>query len=541
MIKMAELNDFFSDFMKVCDKCNSVICSCNTENSISHWVNKFICGDSLHLANQLPDESIDCVFTSPPYFNLRRYSDNDREIGIEQDPYEYINNLVLLFKALKRKLKSTGTIFINIGDSYFGGCGGHQSWERESRNIEWNEQSVKNPHRRDKSKHKWMKPKQLMLIPSRFAIEMQNAGFILRNDIIWHKPNSAPTSVKDRFKNSFEHIFFFVKNNTYFTNIDDVREKHKTSLKSLQNRIDYDTERRGGKLQEGEIGTGIWSNQREINPLGTIPQDTINYENDIFNNITKNPNGRIRLDTLSEEEKMHPLGKTPSDSWEYDKRDENEPQNYTSLKNRQAYNRKVLGLEHDSAMNHPLGKIPNDFFSINTYPSSIPHYAQFPQELLIRPLTFGCPKEVCIKCGIPRMKEYEKIGGPQGDHTKFMNESIKTGHSFDASGSTLAKRYAEFGYPELLFKGYKQCKCKAEFRKGVVLDPFMGVATTAIVCEKLGFDWIGFELLEKNIKYSYERLSEFKKQKEFLDVDDFKEMQKLKRDAVKTKPLMEFA
>lgn len=526
---MTELNDFFSDFKEVCAKCNSMICSCKEENPIDKWINKFYCGDSFELANQLPDESIDSIITSPPYFQLRTYSENNsNEIGREDDPYEYINKLVKLFNILKRKLKKTGTLWCNIGDVYAGGCGGPTSWERTSEGIEWYEKSKKNPHRKDKMIYKWMKPKQLLLIPSRFAIEMQNSGFWLRNDIIWTKPNSAPMSIRDRFKNSFEHIFLFTKSKTYFFNIDEIRVPHKTSLKSLQNRIDYDTERRGGKLQEGKIGTGQWSiHQREINPLGTVPQD----------------------------------------SWKYNE-DKNEPNNFKSLKQRMAYARRVEGKEHDSAINHPLGKSPEDFikyetgyeggkklrkppnsgpnafhklgktpndiftnfpknpesrirldtlsaeekmhplgsspndvFEINTQPSLIPHYAQFPEKLIESPMIAGTPKELCIKCGTPKERIFI---------TRLNNFIIK------------------------------QCKCHAGFRKGIVLDCFMGAGTVAIVAEKLGFDWIGFELVGKNIEYSYQRLNDYRQSLKYSDIEDFKEIQKLKRDAIKTKPLSEY-
>ena len=206
------------------------------------------------------------------------------------------------------------------------------------------------------------------------------------------------------------------------------------------------------------------------------------------------------MDTLSAEEKMHPLGSTPSDSWKYNQEDD-EPNNYKSIKQRMAYNRRILGLDHDTAINHPLGVAPTDIFEINTQPSSIPHYAQFPENLIKSPMTASIPKEVCIKCGIPKEKIFV---------TRLNNFIVK------------------------------QCKCNAGFRKGIVLDCFSGAGTVALVAEKLGFDWIGFELVEKNIKYSYERLAEYHKQKQFLDIEDYKSTKSLQIDAVKTKPLAEF-
>lgn len=414
--------ELISDFGKLCDKCNSLICSCIRERPIDKWLKRIHCGDSLKLAGELPNESIDMVITSPPYFQLRNYlpnghADKDKEIGIEQDPHDYINNLVKLFNILKQKLKDSGTLWVNLGDVYFGGSGGPQSFERNSDNIKWSDESKKNPHRRDKPKYSWMKPKQLMLIPSRFAIAMQEAGWILRSDIIWHKPNAMPTSTKDRLKNSYEHLFFFVKSKRYYFNMDLIREPHKTPLNLLQNRINYDTERRGGKLQNGKIGTGNWSeHEREINPLGTVPQDTF-YED----NFPKNPDSRMRLDTLSNEEKMHPLGTTPS-----------------------------------------------DFFSINPQPHPFSHFAVYPLALLEKPIKAGCPAN------------------------------------------------------------------------GIILDPFIGSGTTAIASEMHGNQWIGFELNNEYIKIALKRIGDYRKSKEYIDADDFKEIQKLKKDAEKTKLLAEF-
>lgn len=571
---MTELNKFFKDFAQHCDKCNSVICSCQEENPIDKWINKFHLGNAMELANQLPDESIDMIITSPPYFQLRSYlpkghPDKEKEIGSETDPYEYINNLVKLFNVLKRKLKKSGTCWVNIGDVYFGGSGGPQSFERNANNIKWYDESNRNPHRRDKSKYDWMQPKQLMLIPSRFAILMQEFGWILRNDLIWKKENAMPTSVNDRFKPSYEHIFFFAKSRHYFFDLNSIREPHKSSLKSLQNRINYDTERRGGKLQEGELGTGQWStNKRQINPLGRVPADSWKYsehENEgqntkalkerlayarnvegmehdsaINHPMGKTPEDVIKYETgyeggrklrKSPNDAFHPAGKTPSDVYD----------NFT--KNPEGMKR-LNTLSTEEKM-HPLGGTPDDFFSINTEPHPFAHFAVYPVKLIEAPIKAGCPKEICSKCGTPRFPITTRIGGPQGDHTKFMNdryteESKKTEHSFDASGSTLSNRYLEFGYPEYKID-YTKCNCKNNyFVGGIVLDPFIGSGSTAIACEIFRRRWIGFELNDDYIKIAEQRLAEYKKQKEFFDIEDYKNLKSLQRDAVKTKPLMEF-
>lgn len=171
-------------------------------------------GDSLTILKTLPDESVDCVVTSPPYYGLRRYSDHTDEVGQEETLRDYLHNLLNIFAEVQRVLKSTGTLFVNIGDSYAGsgkGAAGKQQYVG---------QSMPSGSRGNDG----FKPKDLMQVPARFSIAMQDElHFWLRNDIIWHKPNPLPFSGTDRFTNAYEHIFFFTKSKKYFFNQDAVR------------------------------------------------------------------------------------------------------------------------------------------------------------------------------------------------------------------------------------------------------------------------------------------------------------------------------
>jgi DNA modification methylase len=174
-------------------------------------LNEIYQGDALQVLRTFDNELIDCCVTSPPYWALRDYG-IEGQLGNEPTFELYIERLCDVFDEVKRVLKKEGTCWVNIGDTYFGGCGGPSSWERKSRNIEWREKSERNPHRRDKG----YPSKCLTLVPFRFAIEMINRGWILRNVIIWHKPNCVPESVKDRFTTNFEYLFFFVKQKKYY-------------------------------------------------------------------------------------------------------------------------------------------------------------------------------------------------------------------------------------------------------------------------------------------------------------------------------------
>jgi len=144
--------------------------------------------------------------TSPPYWALRDYG-NEGQLGLEPTFQEYINKLCNIFDEVKRILKKSGTCWVVIGDTYSSGNRG------ESLVHGLNKQGVKTPANRMGC---GVKDKCLCQIPSRFAIEMTNRGWILRNEIIWFKPNCMPSSVKNRFTVDFEKIFLFVKNKKYF-------------------------------------------------------------------------------------------------------------------------------------------------------------------------------------------------------------------------------------------------------------------------------------------------------------------------------------
>lgn len=172
---------------------------------LSEIRNTVVCGDSLEVLKTLPDTCIDCVVTSPPYWALRDYG-VDGQLGLEPTFQEYITKLCNIFDEVKRVLKKDGTCWVNLGDTYSGMKVGNTE-------IYKNPNVVNNNFVKPKSD---IQDKCLIQIPSRFAIEMTNRGWILRNEIIWHKPNCMPSSVKDRFTVDFEKVFFFVKSKKYY-------------------------------------------------------------------------------------------------------------------------------------------------------------------------------------------------------------------------------------------------------------------------------------------------------------------------------------
>lgn len=170
-------------------------------------VNKIYNTDCLSGLWKIPDSVIDCCISSPPYWGLRDYG-VEGQLGLEPKFETYIHNLCEIYGQIYRVLKPEGTCFVNIGDTYGGsgkGVGGTTS--KESFNFKKLPKVESN-----------IADKCLCQIPSRFAISMSDNGWILRNEIIWHKPNGMPTSARDRFTVDFEKIFFFVKQKKYYFN-----------------------------------------------------------------------------------------------------------------------------------------------------------------------------------------------------------------------------------------------------------------------------------------------------------------------------------
>lgn len=188
------------------------------------------CGDCLELINNIENDYIDLLVTSPPYWAKRIYNGSG-ELGSESTPEEYTKTLANYFDMFKPKMKKPSNLFVNIGDTFFGsGAGAWNKYLDDNGEITAFQKERKEKYfttkplqPKIKQNDKLYQNKQLLMIPARFAIEMQERGWILRDDIIWHKPNRIPASVKDRFNNTYEHVFHFVKEKSYFFDLDAVK------------------------------------------------------------------------------------------------------------------------------------------------------------------------------------------------------------------------------------------------------------------------------------------------------------------------------
>ena len=504
--------------------------------------NKILQGDVLEELRKIPDESIDMVITSPPYFSLRNYQ-VEGQIGLEETFEEYLDKIIEIMKEIKRVVKKTGQIWINMGDCYAshsigkGNVGGI-----EGKRMKQNENYANSLGLRNKKN--WQ-DKCLLMQPERFAIRcIDEVGLILRNKIKWAKQvlikkenktigSVMPTSVKDRFNESGEELYFFVKSKKYWSDLDAVRLPHQvvgvTDLRpdgilrqrlypeSKYNKFNYrvrDAIRKKGQPQ-------FRATEKEIKEYQGKFAGREDAE--MFNS----PRARMQRKSLEERLK--------------DTKDKDTKQS-------RAYNIKKLLSEVRLGMRPNTGMVPNakglrqapepgEPNAFNVRGKNIPtiwqispephnfskelgvdteHFAVFPEALVEIPIKFGCPRWICKKCGKARERitkvEYIPINQLPKEHPRYR------------PSNKINSKYTEVGLKEGMIKtenmklgkavkeeidiGWTDCDCKLKdkWKPGIVLDPFMGSGTTAVVAKKLGRDFLGIEINPDYIKIAEKRL-----------------------------------
>jgi site-specific DNA-methyltransferase (cytosine-N4-specific) len=222
-------------------------------------------GDALEQLRTLPDGSIDCIVTSPPYYGLRDYG-TPGQYGLEATPAAYVETLRALFAEARRVLADDGTLWLNLGDSY-AAAGGHtdpgSTSALQGRRVQLMQNMPSKPADRPK--------KNLLGIPWRTAFALQDDGWILRNEIIWHKTNAMPESVRDRLSSRHEHLFLLTKGQRYVFDLDPIREP----ISDGRPVGDWETRKaRGEAMRQGTGGASVAGIQRvAANPLGRNPGD----------------------------------------------------------------------------------------------------------------------------------------------------------------------------------------------------------------------------------------------------------------------------
>jgi DNA modification methylase len=188
-------------------------------------------GDCIESMRSMADQSVHCCVTSPPYFGLRDYG-HDGQIGLEPTPEEYVRKMVEVFREVRRVLRDDGTLWLNLGDSY-----ARQGGKVSEQSRHWDGRE-RDPGAMHSTRHvdnmPGFKPKDLIGIPWRVAFALQADGWYLRQDIIWHKPNPMPESVRDRCTKAHEYIFLMAKSERYYFDSEAIRVPAKASSENIR-------------------------------------------------------------------------------------------------------------------------------------------------------------------------------------------------------------------------------------------------------------------------------------------------------------------
>ncbi len=387
-------------------------------------------GDVLEKLAEIDDSSIDCVISSPPYWGLRDYG-VEGQLGLEPDFRDYLSTMNDIMVQLKRVLKNTGTCWINLGDSYWGGGRGPDSFERKGLQKNWNDKSVKQQHTEQTKamwKSKLIENKSRVGIPERFYINCIDDGWIARNHIPWYKANSMPSSVKDRFTNKWESIFFFAKQQKYYFDLDAVREKTVTETKPFNVRV---RDAKNGYLQQ-KFGERYKASKKEIE----------NYDDD---HITKKTRKMLSVGGQSPHG-IHRNRKDGNADWESGFNEDGNCYGCGKPKSKHhsGHDKNIHnGDTAEFTPCNPRGKNPGDVFFINPRPFPEAHFATFPVDLPTKILKCACPKDGIVLdpffgsgtvgvaaeqlglkwCGIELNEEYIKIARKRLD--PFRNKSLE--------------------------------------------------------------------------------------------------------------------
>jgi len=229
-------------------------------------LNKIYQGDTLQTLKTFPDDLVDTIITSPPYWGLRDYG-VEGQIGLEKTPEEYVSKIAEVFRELKRVLKKEGTCWLNLGDSY---CGtGDKGKLKDPKYAEGRNAQVIALN----NKIEGLKSKDLVGIPWRVAFALQADGWYLRQDIIWNKPNPMPESVTDRCTKTHEYIFLLTKNSRYYYDNEDIKEKTLTKDKSNRDRDKTKLNNTPGRTRMAGLKTNNYEtrNKRSVWTVNTKP------------------------------------------------------------------------------------------------------------------------------------------------------------------------------------------------------------------------------------------------------------------------------
>ena len=318
---------------------------------MNQYINKILEGDTLEVLKELPDESVDMIITSPPYWGLRDYGVSG-QLGHEENFNDYIDKLIHIFNEAHRVLKQKGSCWVNIGDTYIG---------KKQNNVN---------------------KKSLACIPDRFKVAMVENGWVCRNEIIWHKPNAMPSSVKDRFNCDYEKMYFFTKNAKYY--FETQYEEAKTTTNTKKNKSTVQDSKYLNDEQEKSVRQGMSKTRgTKLIEKRNLP-DQQHFVDVLRENFT--------VDYLEEKTR---LKRSTIEHWF--RRDESGfsyPKKEDWLKVETELFPELLHVWYetdDINKNLHKGRIKRSVWSINTRPFKGTHFAPYPKELIETPIKACCP------------------------------------------------------------------------------------------------------------------------------------------------------
>jgi DNA modification methylase len=229
---------------------------------------KILQGNCIDKIKELDDNSIDCVVSSPPYFGLRDYG-VDGQFGLEKTYHDYLANTVKVFETFKAKLKDTATIWWNVGDSYNQNQSAGDRVSKYSKKQKTNQGNLGFKIKSQKN----LKVKDLLMIPNRVAIALQDAGWYIRSEIIWHKPNPMPESVRDRPTSCHEKIWLITKNKKYYYDAESIKEpiQDSSAKRLLQKNIlnQKGSSRANGGMKSNGNMKAVWNRKKFEEYMGS--------------------------------------------------------------------------------------------------------------------------------------------------------------------------------------------------------------------------------------------------------------------------------
>lgn len=386
-------------------------------------------GDALAVLRTLPDCSVHCCWTSPPYWGLRDYGVAG-QIGLEPTPEAYVARMVEVFREVRRVLRDDGTLWLNVGDSY---CS--HAAEQAPQTKDHKGSGFCGPNR---AALPGLKPKDIVGIPWRLAFALQADGWYLRQDIIWHKPNPMPESVQDRCCKSHEYLFLLSKSARYWFDQEAIKEP-----------AVYADGCNGSSFTDG----------RDL---------------ELYPTVSRKPRESVARGGFD--------GKT------------------NAMPGREAF-RAITQTRNRRSV-----------WTIATEPSSLPHFAMAPTEL-VRPCVLAGTSErgCCPACAAAWVRVVEK-----GAIVRLRGES--TAGPKAASGEPFGRMAAGYsasgwtpGVRPVSATGWRPgCDCPpADPVPCTVLDPFAGASTTGVVAMREGRNYIGIELNPKYAAIGRERCSHY--------------------------------